>query len=56
MVQHHEVPVLEVEAVQLVACGFGVHDIFVDHERCALGVVGDALTDLAGIKELVRES
>lgn len=42
-----EVAILEVETIQLVAGGFGVHDILVDDERGALCVVGDALADLA---------
>jgi hypothetical protein len=43
-----EVTALEVEAVELVAGLLGVHDIFVDDKGGALGVVGDALSDLAG--------
>ena len=47
VVEDDEVAVLEVEAVQLVACGFGVHDIFVDDKGRALGVARDALADLS---------
>ena len=48
VVQHNQVAVLEVEAVQLVARGFAVEHIFVDDKGGAFGVVGDALADLAG--------
>ena len=43
-----EIPVLEVETVKLVASRLCVHYVFIDDEGCALGVVGDALADLAG--------
>lgn len=46
MVENDEVAILEVEAIQLVARGFGVHDIFVDDESGALCVVRNALADL----------
>ena len=48
MVQHDEVTVLEVEAVQLVAGGFGVHDIFKDDEGGAFCIACDTLADLSG--------
>ena len=48
MVQHDEVAVLEVEAIELVAGGFGVHYIFVDDEGGAFCVACYALADLAG--------
>lgn len=41
-----EVSVLKVEAVQLVAGLLSIHDIFVNDECGAFGVVGDALADL----------
>lgn len=46
MVENDEIAILEVEAVQLVASGFGVHDILVDDEGGALCVVRNALADL----------
>lgn len=46
MVENDKVAILEVEAIQLVARGFGVHDIFVDDEGGALCVVRNALADL----------
>jgi hypothetical protein len=42
-----EVSILEVEAVELVASRLGIHYIFIDNECSALGVVGDALANLA---------
>jgi hypothetical protein len=42
-----EIPVLEVEAVQLVASRLCVHHVFIDDEGGALGVVGDTLANLA---------
>ena len=48
VVEYHEVAVLEVEAVQLIAGAFRVHDIFVDDEGGALGVACNALADLTG--------
>ena len=44
----NKISVLEVEAVELVAGLFRVHDVFVDYECSAFCVVGDALADLAG--------
>ena len=49
-----EVSVLEVEAVQLVASRLGVHHVFIDNECSALGVVGNALADLAGNRSVWR--
>lgn len=46
-VRTDKVTVLEVEAVQLVAGLFCVHDVFIDNKGSALGVVGDALSHLA---------
>lgn len=56
MVENDEVAVLEVEAVQLVARGFGVHDILVDDESGALGVVRNALADLPYRAEPIDKS
>lgn len=47
MVEDDEVAVLEVEAVELVAGGLGVHDVLVDDVGGALCVGRDALADLA---------
>ena len=55
MVQHDEIAILEVEAVQLVAGALGVHDIFVDDEGGAFGVCRDALADLAEGAEFAEE-
>ena len=46
MVENDEIAILEVEAIQLVAGGFGVHDILVDDEGGALCVVRNALANL----------
>jgi len=43
----NEISVLEVEAIQLVAGLFCIHNILVNDERGAFGVVGDTLADLA---------
>jgi hypothetical protein len=42
----NEVSVLEVEAIQLVAGLFGIHDVLVHDEGRSLGIVGNALADL----------
>ena len=55
MVEYDEIAVLEVEAVQLVAGGFGVHDIFVDDEGGAFGVACYALADLARLNDVSRD-
>ena len=47
MVEDYEVAILEVEAVQLVAGAFCVHDIFVDDESGAFGVCSNALANLS---------
>lgn len=47
-----EIPVLEVEAVELVAGRLCVHYVFIDDEGSALGVVGDALANLAMLKSV----
>lgn len=45
-----KISVLKIETVQLVAGLLCVHDIFVHDEGGAFGIVGDSLTDLAGIR------
>lgn len=47
MVHTNQVSTLEVEAVQLVAGLFRIHDILIDNESSAFGVGGNALTDLS---------
>jgi hypothetical protein len=47
VVKNDQVAILKIEPVQFIARGLGVHDIFVDDECGALGVVCDSLTDLA---------
>lgn len=49
VVEDYEVAGLEVEAVELVAGGFGVEDVLVNDEGGALGVCGDALADLSEV-------
>ena len=46
----HEVTILEVEAVELVASRLGIHYVFIDHKGRAFGVVGNALTNLAATR------
>jgi hypothetical protein len=46
-----QVSALEVEAIELIACLLGVVYVLVDHKCCALGVVGNALTDLTAKRE-----
>ena len=58
MVQHHQVPIHEVEAVQLVAGLLGVLDVVVDDEGGALGggaVAGADLADGTEFREQVEE-
>jgi hypothetical protein len=55
MIENDEVSVLKVETVKLVACLFGVYDIFVDNEGGAFCVVGDALADLTNGTEFAKE-
>ena len=55
MIQHHEIPIHEIEPVQLVAGLFGVGDLVVDDERGALGVGGVALSDLPHRTEFAEE-
>lgn len=46
MSRTNEVAILEVETIQLITRRLCIHHIFINHERGALGVVGDALADL----------
>lgn len=46
-VRTDKIPVLEVEAVELVASRFCVHHVLIDDKGSALAVVGDTLADLA---------
>ena len=55
MIQHYQIPVLEIEPVELVACLFGVGDVLVDDKGGSLGVVGGALADLADGAEFAEE-
>ena len=55
MVQHYQIPVLEIEPVELVARLFGVGDVLVDDKDGAFGVVGGALADLADGAEFAEE-
>lgn len=41
-----KVSVLKVEAVQLIACLLGIHDVLVHNEGSALSIVGDTLANL----------
>lgn len=41
-----KIPILEIESIQLITSLLCVHDILVDHERCALGVACYALAYL----------
>ena len=48
-----QVSVLEVEAIELIACLFGVVNVLVDNECGSLGVIGNTLANLtAGEKTL----
>lgn len=55
MIQHDQISILEVEAIQLIACLFRVHDILVHDEGGAFGAVGGSLTDLAYGAEFAEE-
>ena len=55
MIQHDQIPALEIEPVQLVAGLLGVDDVLVHDKRRAFGVVGDALADLAHGAEFAEE-
>lgn len=47
LIRTDKIAILKVEAVEFVAGGFCVHDVLVNDEGGALGVVGNALADLA---------
>lgn len=55
MVEHDQIAIHEIEAVQLVAGLLGVGDLVVDDEGGALGVGGVALADLAHRTEFAEE-
>ena len=55
VVQHHQIPVHEVEPIQLVTCLFGVHDVLVDHIGCAFGGVGGSGANLADRTEFAKQ-
>ena len=46
-VHTNEIAALEIETIQFVARLLRIHDIFEDDKRRSLGVVGNALADLA---------
>lgn len=46
-VRTNEIPILKVEAVQLVAGHLGIHYVLIDNECCAFRGVGNSLADLA---------
>lgn len=58
LLRTNEITVLKVETVQFVTGLLRIHDIFVDDEGGALGVVGNALADLAadGISTAVADN
>lgn len=49
-VRTNQVSVLEVEAIELIACLLGVVHVLVDNKRCTLRVVRDALANLPARK------
>lgn len=55
MIQHHQVPVLEIEPVEFIACLFCVGDVFVYHKCGAFCVVGVSLADLPDGTEFSEE-
>lgn len=50
----HEISVLEIEPVELIASLFGVVDVLVDDKRGALGIIRDTLADLTEIELVSR--
>lgn len=42
-----KIAILEVEAIELVACLLGVHYVLINDEGGTLGIAGNALADLA---------
>lgn len=55
VIQHHQVPILELEPVQLVVRLLGVGDLVIDDKGRALGALGVAFSDLADRSELSEE-
>ena len=49
-VRTDQVSVLEIEAIELIACLLGVMYVLVDHKRRTLRVVGDTLADLPAVE------
>jgi hypothetical protein len=49
----NQVSVLEVESIELIACLFGVVDVFVDNKSGSFGVVRDSLADLTVIQSVL---
>jgi hypothetical protein len=49
-IRTNQVSVLEVEAIELIACLFGVVNVLVDNKCSSLGIIGDTLADLAASK------
>lgn len=47
MIQSNKISLLEVKAIQLLACDLSIHDILVDNEAGSFGIVGGALSNLA---------
>lgn len=50
-VRTNQVSVLEVEAIELIACLLGVVHVLVDNKRCTLRVVRDTLANLPARKK-----
>lgn len=46
-VRTDEIPILKVKAIELVAGHLGIHHVFIDNIGRSLGVIGNALSDLA---------
>jgi len=46
-IRTNQVSVLEVEAIELIACLFGVMNVLVDNECGSLGVIRNTLADLS---------
>lgn len=52
-VHTNEIPILEVESVQLVARLLCIHYVLIDHEGSAFGVICDSLADLAVVDQFL---
>lgn len=51
----NQITILKVEPIQLIARRLRIHNILIHHERRALGVIGDALTDLSNRTVLAEQ-